>query len=607
MLSAVSARSTRSKRRALQHAEQNNRTSSAARVVSGKLSGGKRSSIQDGRALQKSILPSPTRLKQQGTARDAIKIWQDEEVNISPCTPSHRHSQSKTQKVFVTPRHRLMVGGVVHGGLSTTLRTPCRARTAVYSLARDVFSRSSNPGKLTGRDNERHELHRFIEQQLRLDGGGCLYVSGPPGTGKSALLNEVQDQFRETAGLKIGSVNCMSIRNADDFKAKIEMEFELFHTQSGSDIRTLFTRQCNTGLHSKYLLVLDEIDRLLEFDQDLLYAIFECSMARESRLILIGIANALDLTDRCLPKLKNRGLKPDLLPFMPYSAAQIANVLVSKLNALSNAEEPGPPPFFHPAAIQLCAKKVAAQSGDLRKAFDICRQAIDVVEKETIEKDATQDQSPTRTPLIENINLSSPLTPKSPDKSPDKPVAASQSYTVASAPRVSITHVAKITAQVFSNGASQRLASLNLQQKAVLCSLAALEQRKQASQLDRSMYDTPSKVDKSAPTVKQLCDAYTLLCKQGEMLQPLSTLEFCDIVSRLESQSLITCANGKAGSFANPLTPSRTPSRKLKAGFTGMTLGDERRITSGVGRRELEASVQGAGSELLRDILSGHC
>jgi cell division control protein 6 len=52
------------------------------------------------------------------------------------------------------------------------------------------------------------------------------------------------------------------------------------------------------------IVLLDEVDHLVTREQDVLYRLFEWASVPESRLILIGIANALDLTDRLLPRLR---------------------------------------------------------------------------------------------------------------------------------------------------------------------------------------------------------------------------------------------------------------------------------------------------------------
>lgn len=79
-------------------------------------------------------------------------------------------------------------------------------------------------------------------------------------------------------------------------------------------------------------MVLDEIDQLDSKNQEILYTIFEWPSLQKSRLVLIGIANALDLTDRILPRLQARpNCKPQLLNFAPYSKDQIANIIKDRL------------------------------------------------------------------------------------------------------------------------------------------------------------------------------------------------------------------------------------------------------------------------------------
>ena len=55
---------------------------------------------------------------------------------------------------------------------------------------------------------------------------------------------------------------------------------------------------------SPVLLVLDEIDQLDSKSQQVLYSVYELPPLTNSMLTLVGIANALDLTDRILPRLK---------------------------------------------------------------------------------------------------------------------------------------------------------------------------------------------------------------------------------------------------------------------------------------------------------------
>lgn len=453
-----------------------------------------------------------------------------------------------------------------------------------------------------------------------------MYISGPPGTGKSAFVSRVCRDSISSANVVMSIVNCMSIKSAKDLATTLCDTFAIdYETTRAVDFD--FLRPYFAGEHDvsrKYVVVLDEIDRLVDLDLKLLYSLFEWSMLPSSSLILVGIANALDLTDRFLPRLKSRNLKPDLLPFMPYTASQIANIVTEKVKSLLPSEscpDPNFTPFLHPAAIQFVSKKVASQTGDLRKVFDICHRAICLAESDAKASAARlrlEQASPSRTqatPLMENINLSSPPMQRSPSKAPaplrQTTLTSSLSHlTVETAPRATIAHMAKVTAQVFGNGASQRLATLNIQQKAVLCSLSALEKKKRDSPSQNTIFATPSKKTEAAPTIKKLYEAYTLLCKRENLLHPLTNTEFRDVVSGLETLSLVQAVSSGSSFSAMPLTPSKTPSRRSKGGFSGFAgaaVGgaDEKRMASCVGHAELIATLQGPGSEILREIIEG--
>lgn len=97
-----------------------------------------------------------------------------------------------------------------------------------------------------------------------------------------------------------------------------------------------------------------------------------------ANVLLIGIANGLDLTDRVLPFLKTRGCHPHSLNFATYTKQQLTDILHDRLQGLLG---PDHKPILHERAIELCAAKVTAVNGDLRCALDIMTQAIDAVRR----------------------------------------------------------------------------------------------------------------------------------------------------------------------------------------------------------------------------------
>lgn len=507
----------------------------------------------------------------------------------------------------ITPKHRVQIGGKC-----LTPRTPRHPSTptttttiqTVYTPARQLFSRGANSGRLVGRDTERERLKSFLEDGVVSQKGGCLYVSGPPGTGKSAMVEEVCHELDLTT-VKIAHVNCASMRGPRDVYSKLVEEFcddsQVFKKSEADRLKSMFMPdKSSDGL---FLVTLDEIDHLLTADAGVLQSMFEWALHSKSKLMLIGIANALDLTDRSLPQLKAKNLKPRLLPFLPYNATQIANVVTNRLRSLLPSDqgvEANFIPFVQPAAIQLCAKKVASQTGDLRKVFELVKRAIDLIEQETLQKLEKQNEdtkSPSKTILIENKNLSSPA------RTPSSKPSSTSTYTAITAPRASIAHVARITSSAFGQGTVQRLQNLNLQQKAAICALIALDRKRREGNIP----STPSKTRALAPTVKQIFDTYCALCRNDNILHPLTATEFKDVLSNLETMGLVGefQGRGRGGTVAGGSDLRRTPSRSGSAPSTPVKGLDEQGLVCFVSQREIETQITGPGEGILRRLLSG--
>jgi Cdc6-like AAA superfamily ATPase len=112
----------------------------------------------------------------------------------------------------------------------------------------------------------------------------------------------------------------------------------------------------------------DELDLLVTKKQTVLYNLFDWPTHRHSRLVVIGIANTMDLPERMLPRVHSRlGLRR--LDFRPYTSAQIQAIVHSRLEGVA---------AYDPASVQLCSHKVAGATGDVRKALEICRRAAEI-------------------------------------------------------------------------------------------------------------------------------------------------------------------------------------------------------------------------------------
>ena len=542
----------------------------------------------------------------------------EKEQTTTPSTQRHKNIFAQFAKPTTpasTPKSRVHATAK----LPSTLRTPGTPRSSsnVYNQARQLFARSTTTSQLIGRERERSKLDEFLQEGLASKSGRCLYISGPPGTGKSAFVGEVCNRFSNRDDAQVTYVSCMSINSAREIYERLAIEVCGEVPAGSGAAATALRAKFFPGKDSKvHIVTLDEIDHLLTLDLSCLYKIFEWALNPDSRLVLIGIANALDFTDRFLPRLKARSLKPQLLPFAPYTVSEIDSVITTKLRSLlpSDSAPKADLPFLRPEAIKLLARKVTAQTGDLRKAFDIVRGTIDLIEaKARADALGSSVQAPptppSSSPLSENANLASPLKPNThtPPQTPSKDKDAKDPLahlTITSAPRATIAHVARVASTVFgSNATSSRLKGLTLQQKASLCALLSLE-KKTTAKLKELALGTPSKSTFSKATgveVRRIWECYVELVKrEGSLLAVLSRTEVGEVVDGLIEGGLVR----EAGKGMGMVGMGRGVGGGGKGRVNMMGMGGvERRVESAVTEMEVRAALQGVEGEMVRGLL----
>ncbi|CAO3701245.1 unnamed protein product [Rhizopus microsporus] len=320
-----------------------------------------------------------------------------------------------------------------------------------------------------------------------------------PGTGKTAMLTEVMrtmeneiDQLDFT--VKTVMINCMSMKEPKQIYVKLVESWKSTNAVIQADIIKQAHELMNAKKDVLNVVVLDEIDSLKTKEQDVLYKVFEWASLPNSRLVLIGIANALDLTDRILPRLRAKNCEPQLLNFNPYTVSEISCIIKDRLYSLvDNPTKDTPLPLFQPAAIELCSRKVAASMGDLRTALDICRQAVELAEMEQ-----------------KKLILS--------DKNQNIPES-----------KVTIGHVMKVLNVVFGNPTVQKLKQLSLPQKVVLVVFSIMQKSNKQITLGKFR--------------EQYSSIFT--DNRDNLITGVSRTELNDLLSMLETASILSLGKNK--------------------------------------------------------------
>ncbi|XP_058039662.1 cell division control protein 6 homolog [Ahaetulla prasina] len=453
---------------------------------------------------------------------------QSKKENGFPATsPSARTSLFGEHSGFRTPtKFSILVQSPVQRSQETPTTMKCyslkkeRVRTQLFKPEGTYYQQAKSllhtavPDQLLAREKETGVLQRFLLEHVCRKKPGSLYISGAPGTGKTACLNRaLLDLKTELTGIQITVLNCMALRSSQAVFPAIAEQLGLAgaaKAAKGDVIRKLEKRLTSESA-SMALVVLDEMDQLDSKGQDVLYTVFEWPSLPNSRLILIGIANALDLTDRILPRLQTRPLcRPQLLNFPPYSKDQLASILQERLKKVSGEQ------VLDNAAIQFCARKVSAFSGDARKALDICRRAIEIVESD-VKTQAILKQMP--------ASDSSPVTSI---KSHSKVAADS-----AVLKRVGLCHISQVISDVYGDRMATGnsygdASSFPLQQKILVCSLLLLAKQQNTKEVN----------------LGKLYEAYCRIC-QKQKVGPVDQSECLSLSALLESRGIVGLKKAK--------------------------------------------------------------
>ncbi|XP_032884505.1 origin recognition complex subunit 1 isoform X8 [Amblyraja radiata] len=263
------------------------------------------------------------------------------------------------------------------------------AKTPVSGLeeARARLHVSAVPESLPCREQEFQDIYNFVESKL-IDGtGGCMYISGVPGTGKTATVHEVMRCLQHAANeenlpsFQYIEINGMKL--TDPHQCYVQILKLLTGQKATADhAAALLEKRFGTPSPKREstVLLVDELDLLWTRKQNIMYNLFDWPTRRQAKLVVLAVANTMDLPERIMMNRVASRLGLTRMSFQPYSYKQLQQIISSRLNRLR---------AFENDAIQLVGRKVAALSGDARRALDICRRAAEICEYSENQKRAS--------------------------------------------------------------------------------------------------------------------------------------------------------------------------------------------------------------------------
>ncbi|KAK3408562.1 hypothetical protein EUGRSUZ_J00777 [Eucalyptus grandis] len=258
----------------------------------------------------------------------------------------------------------------------------CHKKTDL-ERAKALLLLATLPKSLPCRNKEMEEITAFIKGALCQDQclGRCLYIHGVPGTGKTMTVLSVMRNLRsEVDAGRIRpycfvDINGLKLASPENIY-KVIYEALTGHRVSWKKALQLLNERFSDG---KYIgrdddrpcvLLIDELDLLLTRNQSVLYNILDWPTKPHSKLIVIGIANTMDLPEKLLPRISSR-MGIQRLCFGPYNYQQLQEIILTRLRGID---------AFEKQAIEFASRKVAAISGDARRALEICRRAAEIAD-----------------------------------------------------------------------------------------------------------------------------------------------------------------------------------------------------------------------------------
>lgn len=228
---------------------------------------------------------------------------------------------------------------------------------------------------VAGRQKEIDYVEKTLTGFLKRGGlGGCIYLSGVPGTGKTLVVREVMRRLasKELEGelpeFQFYEINCLRFESPREIYSELwkMLNYETVNpTTAQRALNDIFTTETSPF----YIVVLvDEIDVLLTPQQNELYCLLEWSSLPNAKFIVIAVANLMDLESRLKPKIASR-MGRSSIKFFAYKYEQLYEIIESRISDLD---------AFADSAIVLCARSISGNGGDARKALETCKRAIDL-------------------------------------------------------------------------------------------------------------------------------------------------------------------------------------------------------------------------------------
>lgn len=261
------------------------------------------------------------------------------------------------------------------------------SKLSPHQAARAKLHVAAVPDTLPCRETEFSNVYLGIESAIRSGSGTCIFVSGTPGSGKTATVREVVSQLQirvednELPDFLFVELNGMKLATPHTAYELLWEQLSGERLSYNNATKLLEHRFQQKSNDTPLVVVLDELDQLVTQNQSVMYNFFNWPTLPHSKLIVVAIANTMDLPERTLSNKISSRLGLTRIQFPGYTHEQLKLIIQSRLGGIADSSGT----VVGPDAVEFASRKIASVSGDARRALDLCRRAVEIAEMDSEE------------------------------------------------------------------------------------------------------------------------------------------------------------------------------------------------------------------------------
>ncbi|EUD68152.1 hypothetical protein C922_01170 [Plasmodium inui San Antonio 1] len=287
----------------------------------------------------------------------------------------------------------------------------CNKYIEFYEKAKTLLD-SKDFDSDVGREAEIEEIKKILKRCSKNVDGEGIFLTGPSGQGKTYsifyIIKEIEkekemNQNAEDKKKKKENTPMENYKNIDasyfyvscsnsqkpydifvdilqqiikkDKKSILSNVKHKYNLNGLEEVKKVFINY-TSKLRNLKIVIVDELDFIAtknvrvelktknvnkNFNEDVVKNLFECVQTTNSKIILVGIANSLDL-------IKDyRHMKINQIIYKPYSEKQFMSIVRNKLNTL---EEEFVSKIFKGVSLNIHVRQISNRNGDIRSCFD---------------------------------------------------------------------------------------------------------------------------------------------------------------------------------------------------------------------------------------------